>query len=94
MCSIYYIRIRIRYSMSRICHKKKRSTKWHVASYKQMVKESMSIRYKYSYYDLKFYVTFVFTNSFDIPWQFGCLNVDTTNRKQYTLQGLIEADCL
>lgn len=78
--------------MSRICHKKKRSTKWHVASYKQMVKESMSMRYKYSYYDLKFCVTFLY--SFDIPCKFGCLNADTTNRKHYTLQGLIEADRL
>jgi len=50
--------------------------------------------YKYSYYELKCYVFFVFTNSFDIPCKFGCLNSDTTNRKHYTLQGLIEADRL
>lgn len=47
--------------MSRICHKKKRSTEWHVVYYKHMFKESMSMRYGYSYYELKFYVFFVFT---------------------------------
>jgi hypothetical protein len=81
-------------SMSCICQKKKRNTKWHVAYYKQMFKESMSMRYKYSYYELKFYLVFVFTNSFDIPCKFGCLNSGTTNRKLYTLQGMIEADRL
>jgi len=49
------------------------------------------MRCKYSYYELKFYVFFVFTKSFDIPCKFVCLNSDTTNRKHCTLQGLIEA---
>jgi hypothetical protein len=77
--------------MSYIFHKAKRSTKWHVAYYKQMFKESMSMRCMYSYYELIFYVFFVFTNNYDIPRIFGCLNSDTTNRKHCTLQGLIEA---
>lgn len=47
--------------MSRICHKKKRSTEWHVACYKLVFKESMSMRYRHSHYELKFYIFFVFT---------------------------------
>ena len=80
--------------MSRICHKKKRSAEWHVAYYKQMFTESMSMRYKYLFYELKFYVFFVFTYSFDIPCKFGCINADKTNKKHYILQGFIEGDHL
>jgi hypothetical protein len=74
MCCRYDIRIRIKCFMSRICHKKKRSSKWHVAKCKQVVKESMSMRHQYSYYEFIFYITFVFAKRFDIPCTFGCLN--------------------
>jgi len=81
----YYIRIRIRCSMSRICHKKKEALNDTLPTTSRCLRRVCQWDTSIRYYELKFYVfRFVCLQKF---WycKFGCLNSNTTKRKHYTL---------